>query len=125
MKEEIKGPIFHLLEKDLIHVAVQGRLDMLLVRNVDKLAEPDSFVDALAQIMVGRNALIKPVAQFVKHHMEEIDDFCGLERMLERQEITERSDQQKGSEGIPLPPAKLPPESECTNNRKSCCKIRR
>lgn len=84
-KERINAPIFHLVEKALINVPEQGCLETLLVCRVDKLAESDSFMDALIQGMVRSHALIKPVAQSVKHHMEKINGECRLERMLKRQ----------------------------------------
>lgn len=46
-KEGIKTPIFHLIEEKFIDVVQKGRLDTLLVCNVDKLADSDRFMDSI------------------------------------------------------------------------------
>lgn len=40
-KDRIESPIFHLAEKSLIIAVPRGRSESLLVRNVNKIAEPD------------------------------------------------------------------------------------
>lgn len=73
------------MEEALIDILEHGRSYTLLVRDVDKFAESDHFMDSLTHGMVGDSALIKPVVQFVKHQMGKINDDCRVERMLERQ----------------------------------------
>lgn len=62
-----------MVEKAIIHCVQQGRLDMLLVRNLDKLGEWEHFMDERMQLIVGSNTLIKPVAQLVKCDMEKVN----------------------------------------------------
>lgn len=81
-KEGIKAPFFHLAEDTRIKVVEEGRLNILLVLNVNIFGESDQFIDALAQPMLGSSALIKLMVQLVKNEMDKINYKCLLGRIL-------------------------------------------
>lgn len=56
-KEGTKMPFFHLVTIELVDVVQYGRLDTLLVRIVNELAESDQCTEALARRIVGSSAL--------------------------------------------------------------------
>lgn len=43
----MKASLFNLVQEVLIKIVNEGRLDTLLVRNIDDLATSDHFMDAL------------------------------------------------------------------------------
>lgn len=60
-KERMKAPIFHMVSDAGINVVLQGRLDTVLISNVDKLVESDRFMGVLTQRMVWSTFPIRPV----------------------------------------------------------------
>lgn len=89
-KGVINAPLFHLVEEALIDVVQKGCLNTLLIRNMDKLAESDHYMDAIAHRMADSSALTNHVAQFLKGHMKKRTNECRLELMVERQVRIER-----------------------------------
>lgn len=108
VKERMPALIFYLLEEEPFDVFQHGLLDTFLVLNIDKLTESDRFMYGFAQPLVGRDALIKPVAQFVKLQTE-VNDKCRLKRVLKRQARTVRMVQAKKGDETLNPSTSLPP----------------
>lgn len=69
-KKGIEAPIFHINEKMLVDVVPEVRLDSLFVREIVKLAEPESFRDAFTQNAMRSDALNRLSMQTLKHHMD-------------------------------------------------------
>lgn len=66
----IKWPIFPVAEEVLINVLKQGPLYTNIERNLETMAVSNHFMNALTQWMVESSALVKPVEQFCKVHIE-------------------------------------------------------
>lgn len=98
VKEEIQEPIFPLFEEAPIDVVEQGLLDTLLIHSLYELAEWNYFMDVLGQRMAESNSSIKPLAHFLKHSMDKVNDKCPLECKLERNTRTNRLVQRKGND---------------------------
>lgn len=71
-KEGMGLPVFLLVKEALIQDIQQDHLDTLLVRNVDKLAESEIFMDALTQRMIGSSVLTKCSVQVVERRMKKL-----------------------------------------------------
>lgn len=72
---EMKLRIFNSIEREFVDLVYQGCLDMLQMCNVHESP----------QGVLGSNALIKPVAQFVRQLMERSTGNFQLKRVLNRQ----------------------------------------
>lgn len=70
-------------------LSIRGRLYTLLVGNVHELAKSHRLMDALSKCVVRSAAVIKPMAQFWNHQVDETNDKCGLELLLEWQMRTD------------------------------------
>lgn len=73
-KQGIEELIFYLFQEALFVILQLGRLNVLLVCTVDKLAESYRLMDAVAQLMAWSDDLIKLIVQFVRHHMDKSND---------------------------------------------------
>lgn len=59
-----------MLEKALIEIVRQGRIDNISVQNVDKLVSFNHFMDSLTRRLVGITSNITPMAAFVKKQVK-------------------------------------------------------
>lgn len=64
-KEVTRYPIFQFFMELVVDAVQKPHSDTLLIRFVDKMGEPDIFMDSLAHSMVWNNVLIKWVVHFV------------------------------------------------------------
>lgn len=117
-------PIFKLVEEALIDVVQQGSSDTLLVQNAHKLAEPDRSMDALSKQVVWNDALTEQLAQFLKHHMDRLNDQRRLESILEHQVRPNQTVHAKNKNEIPTSPMHLQSllnwGSKRNSDRKHC-----
>lgn len=67
----------------------QGRLNTLLACYIDKFTESDRIIDALFQLVIRSNSLMKAVEPFFKCHMDKRNDECRRKSILEHQARTD------------------------------------
>lgn len=72
-KRGIKTQIRDIVEGSLIIIVDQGRLDTILVRNMDKLTKSTRFMDALTRRFVSSTLFITPVTKFVRKQVERME----------------------------------------------------
>lgn len=61
----------------------QGRLDNILIRNVNQMAKLARFMDAVTQRVVGNKSLTTPFTAFVKKQVDKVVQEIRFERTLE------------------------------------------
>lgn len=83
-KEALKAATFNLVEKVLLDIVLEARIDTQ-ARRTYTLTSLERFPDALTHLMVSNQVIIAPVAIFASPHMESITEEYRLERLLERE----------------------------------------
>lgn len=77
VKEEVETPIFKYVEEALVDIVQEGKLDTLLVMNVDALTGSNSVEDAQAKCLLSNEALITPRAALGRNTLEGFRDEYG------------------------------------------------
>lgn len=73
------APLFSLVGKVIVNIVQLGKIDSLVIRNIEALTQPDRFMDALVRRKDGFQSLFSPMTVHVtcqtnrieeKHHLE-------------------------------------------------------
>lgn len=58
------------VEKELLNIVNEDKMNTLLVGNIDSLTRSDCYIDALMQHIFSNKSLITALERFVKCHVE-------------------------------------------------------
>lgn len=81
-KKSAKALLFNLVGEVIIEIFQQGKLDSLLVSNVEALIQPDRFVEALSRHVLGCQSLFTPLTEHAKHRINRIQEEHHLVQRL-------------------------------------------
>lgn len=87
-REIVKTPSFNLVGEDIIEIILQGKMDSLLMSNVEACNQSDRFMNSMNPLTrqgAMCQSLIRPMIVHVKHHMNKTEEDHRVGQRLQQQ----------------------------------------